>query len=190
MTTIYFIRHAQPDNSVKDDKNRPLTEKGMADCSLVTKFLNDKQIDIVLSSPYKRAVDTISSFANDANLTITTIEDFREMKVDVTHMKNWEETFRSKWENFSYSLPDSESISEVQKRNIAAFHKVLAEHKDKNIVIGTHGMALSSIINYYDPSYGFEDFRAMVLITPWVVKMVFDGDKFVEMEKIDLFRIG
>ena len=30
-TNIYFVRHAQPDISVKDDMLRPLTEKGMAD---------------------------------------------------------------------------------------------------------------------------------------------------------------
>jgi len=45
MTTVYFIRHAEADNSNQDTKNRPLTAKGNADCALVTAFLQDKSID-------------------------------------------------------------------------------------------------------------------------------------------------
>ncbi len=28
MTKIYFVRHAEPDKTVTDDRNRPLTAKG------------------------------------------------------------------------------------------------------------------------------------------------------------------
>ncbi len=38
MTHLYYVRHAQPDYSVHDDLTRPLTEKGMRDCALVTDF--------------------------------------------------------------------------------------------------------------------------------------------------------
>lgn len=31
MTTIYFVRHCKPDHKNSDDRNRPLTEEGMAD---------------------------------------------------------------------------------------------------------------------------------------------------------------
>lgn len=85
----------------------------MTDRSLVSEFLKDKQIVAVLSSPFKRAVDTLSDFSNNAGLTIVTVEDFRELKIDVTSIRNWEELFKNKWEDFSYKLSDSESISEV-----------------------------------------------------------------------------
>ena len=68
MTHLYYVRHAQPDYSVHDDLTRPLTEKGMRDCALVTDFLTDKSIDRVFSSPYKRAVDTVQPFAAQAHL--------------------------------------------------------------------------------------------------------------------------
>jgi 2,3-bisphosphoglycerate-dependent phosphoglycerate mutase len=56
MTTVYFVRHAEADNSVRDGRTRPLTDKGMNDCALVTAFLKDKKIDVVLSSPFKRSI--------------------------------------------------------------------------------------------------------------------------------------
>ena len=63
MTNIYFIRHAEPNYENHDDTLRELTAKGLKDRKLVTAFLSDKNIDVVISSPYKRAYDTVYDFA-------------------------------------------------------------------------------------------------------------------------------
>ena len=62
MTIIYFVRHAKPDWSVHIDATRPLTEQGLRERALVTEYLLDKGVDLVFSSPYKRAVDTVKHF--------------------------------------------------------------------------------------------------------------------------------
>ena len=58
MTTIYFVRHAKPDYQNHNDRLRELTEKGLEDSRSVTAFLSDKKIDLIFSSPYRRAIDT------------------------------------------------------------------------------------------------------------------------------------
>ena len=93
------------------------------------------------------------------------------------------------WTDFNYSKSDGECLREVQERNIAALNNVLARYADKSIVIGTHGTSLSTIINYYDETYGYDDFMAMVDIMPWVVKMSFSKKKIVAIEKIDLHNL-
>ena len=193
MTTIYFIRHAEADYTIRDGRIRPLTEKGLSERHLVTEFLRDKNIDAVVSSPFKRAVDTVADFAEKYGFDeVETIEDFRERKSD----SDWDrETdyfplIERQWADFSYTLSDGECLAEVQKRNISALNQVLTRYKDKNIVIGTHGMALSTIINYYDSTYGFADFMAMRSIMPWVVKFDFVGNDCAGVEKIDLFSDG
>ncbi|MCL2218200.1 MAG: histidine phosphatase family protein [Defluviitaleaceae bacterium] len=203
MTTIYFIRHAEADNTISDSRVRPLTQRGLDDRQLVTDFLADKKIEIVLSSPYKRAIDTIAGFADKHGFEIETIEDFRERASDsvceywdsddnrsVFIPEKFADFSRRQWTDFSYTLSDGECLSEVQARNIAALNQVLERHKDKIIVIGTHGTALSTIINHYDSTYGFEDYMAMVYITPWVVRMDFDDKICRKIEKIDLFDSG
>ena len=40
MTTIYFVRHAQPEHNWENDRTRPLTEEGLADSQKVTEALN------------------------------------------------------------------------------------------------------------------------------------------------------
>jgi len=192
MTTVYFIRHAQADNSVRDGRSRPLTEKGINDRALVTAFLQDKNIDAVLSSPFKRAVDTIAEFAEKSNLEIELVEDFRERKSDgdmaSTNRTVFVDFMERQWADFSYTFSDGESLATVQKRNIAALHEALTKYESKNIVVGTHGTALSTIINHYDRSYDFKDFMAMVDLLPWAVKMEFIEEKCMRIEKIDLFK--
>jgi len=186
MTTIYFIRHAEADKTVKSNPDRPLSEKGQKDCQLVTDFLQDKQIDVVLSSPYKRAVDTISGFANSIGAKIELDENFREReKGYIDSDFSYMEYARKQWSDFSYKLTDGESLAETQKRNISALQKVLNRYGNKNIVIGTHGQALGTIINHFDKSFDFE--KKQTILNPFVVKMTFDGNKFIQYEMIDLF---
>lgn len=189
-TIVYFIRHAQSDNSVHDGRIRPLTEKGMHDRALVTEFLQKKSVDVVFSSPFKRAIDTIANFAEKNGYCIETVEAFRERKSDSNMGKNntdFISFMERQWTDFSYTFSDGECLAKVQGRNIAALKEILTKYKNKRIVIGTHGTALSTIINYYDHTYGFEDFMSMINIMPWVVKMSFDENTCVKIEKIDLF---
>jgi len=191
MTTVYFIRHAESDISVRDGRIRPLTEKGLADRKLVTEFLQDKNIDAVLSSPFKRAVDTVADFAEKNGFKIEIVEAFRERKGDSDMDRNnfdFDAFNKRQWADFSYTLSDGECIAEVQKRNISALNDVLFRYRNKNIVIGTHGMALSAIINNYDNTYNFDDFMAMLYINPWVVRMDFNDDGCICIKKIDLFN--
>lgn len=190
MTRVYFIRHAESDKSVRDGRIRPLTEKGAKDRRLVTEFLQDKGIDVVISSPFLRAVETVKDFADKNGYEISVVENFRERKSD-SNMASYSADFtafmKKQWDDFNYTFSDGECLAEVQRRNIEALNGVLAEHKNRNIVIGTHGTALSTIINYYDSSYVFQDFMAMVNILPWVVRMTFEENTCVGIEKIDLF---
>lgn len=190
MTTVYFIRHAQANNSVRDSRSRPLTEKGKEDRALVTAFLQDKGINAVFSSPFVRAMDTIAVFADKNHLPIKTVEDFRERRGDNgmhrTH-PDFVSFLKQQWADFTYTYSDGESLQEVQNRNIAALQKILTDCKGKHIAIGTHGMALSTILAYYEPLFGYADFLAMAHKLPWAVKMSFLDETCTGVEKIDLF---
>ena len=188
MTTIYFVRHAEPNYENHDDLERELSHKGLRDRALVTQFLSDKRISVVLSSPYKRAVDTVSEFAKHKKINIVTIDDFRERRVNSEWIPNFDAFCRKQWEDFQYKLTDGESLSEVQKRNIAALQSVLETYQGKNIVIGTHGTALSTIINYYDKDFGYCDFQKIKKLMPWVVRMEFDLECCVTITQYDLFK--
>jgi len=187
MTILYFVRHAEPDYTNHNDMERPLTDKGRADSKRVTKFLQNKNIDAVLSSPYRRAVDTVRDLANNINQEIIIIDDFRERRVDNCWIDDFNQFTKLQWSDFNFKLSDGECLQEVQYRNIKALKHVLQMYSDKNIVIGSHGTALSTIINYYNPLFGYEEFQRIRSKMPWIVTFNFFEEKIVEINEIDLF---
>lgn len=187
MTVFYFVRHAEPNYSNHNDALRELSPKGMEDRKLVTAYLADKNIDIVLSSPFKRSIDTVRDFADKYQFHIEIVEDFRERKIDNVWIEDFNAFCRKQWEDFSYKLSDGESLQEVQSRNINALKAVLNKYPDKNIAVGSHGTALSAIINYFEPSFGYQDYEKIKLLTPWIVKLSFQKDSLQDMEMINLF---
>ena len=189
ITNVYFVRHAEPNYENHNDQLRELTPKGMADRTLVTQFLADKHITVALSSPYKRSVDTIKDFTDKNSLTIELIDDFRERKIDSVWIEDFNAFAKHQWTDFTYKLSDGECLQEVQDRNITALNRALLKYSGQNIVIGSHGTALSTIINYYDKSFGYSDFEKVKKLMPWIVHFCFDGDTCIKIEKYDLFCI-
>lgn len=182
MTEIYFVRHAEPVHSHADDRSRPLTEQGFADTDLVTEALKDKKIDAFYCSPYKRSLDTIRGAAEYYHAEIRTDERLREREVGDCH--NDPDIIARRWADFDFHEPGGESLNSLQKRNIEALNDILKENPGKNIVIGTHGSALSSILNYYDPCFRIDGFMRMVGFMPFVIEMDFDGTELKNISEI------
>lgn len=188
MTYIYFVRHAEPNFDNHDDPTRELSAKGMRDRQLVADYMKGKQLDAVLSSPFKRAVDTVVPLAQERGLTIWLMEAFRERKVSDGWIEDFAAFSQNQWKNFAYKLPGGESLSEVQMRNIHGLEQVLDAYSGKSVVIGSHGTALSCIVNHYDPSFGYADFCRIQALMPWIVKFSFHGRSCVAIEQINLFE--
>lgn len=177
MTKIYFVRHAQPEHAWEDDRTRPLTGEGRRDSAIVFEFLKDKHIDAFYSSPYKRSMDTIADSADFFGKDIITDEDLREREKGENG--NNHGMFHKRWADHNYHEKGGESIAMVQKRNMRALTEILRDNIDKEVVIGTHGTALSTILNFYDKSFGCDDFLRIVDRMPYVIELDFEGDKLV-----------
>ena len=177
MTNIYFVRHAQPEHDWEEDSTRPLTEEGMKDREVVLEFLKDKNIDKFYCSTYKRSIDTIASTAEFYGQEIITDARLREREKGPNG--NNFGMFQKRWGDLEYHEEGGESIAMVQRRNMETLKEILANNHGKNIVIGTHGTALSSILRYYDDSFGCEDFLRIIDWMPYIVELEFDGDNLV-----------
>ena len=178
-TNIIFVRHAQSQYG-EDDRIRPLTEAGLQSREVVVETLKGLQIDGFLSSPYKRSVDTIRPAADFFGMTIETDERFRERKVGT-----WDDGWLEKrWADFSCAEEGGECLASVQSRNVEALKEVLSVYAGKTVVIGTHGTALSAILNYYDSSFGLNDFLRIVGWMPYIVELVFEGETLIEKREL------
>lgn len=177
MTKVYFVRHAQPEHDWEDDRTRPLTAEGKADSKIVFDFLKDKKIDVFYCSPYKRSLDTIADTAAYYEKEIITDVRLREREKGING--NSYGMFEKRWNDHDYHEENGESIRMVQERNIAALSEILAKNKNKNIVIGTHGTALSTMLNFYNPNFGCNDFLRIIDWMPYIIELDFEGDTLV-----------
>lgn len=182
MTSLYFVRHAQPDHDFKDDRNRPLTDEGISDALKISELFNDIHVSAFYSSPYTRSLETVKGSAASKGLMVNLDERLRERQSG-PHGNNME-MFRKRWADMDFHEENGESLHMVQKRNIEAVNEILNKHKDEKVVIGTHGTALSCILNYYDQAFGCDEFLEIIDLMPYVIRLDFDGEHYTGREEL------
>lgn len=186
MTTVYFIRHAESDTSVRDDATRPLTEAGERAAASLPRAFEGVMLDAIYSSPYLRAMRTVAPLASERGLTVIQEPDFRERKVDGGWIEDWEDHSRREWEDFGYKRGGGESLGEVQARCLDALWRVLRAESGRAVAIGTHGCALSTILRHYIDGFGREQYMALIPKLPCAYKLVFDGERCVAIDEMPL----
>lgn len=123
MTTLFFVRHAQPDPFWDDDRTRPLTEEGRRDAAQVPAFFQSRPIGAVCSSPCVRSVETVRSTAARFGLPLRLDERLREREKGPGG--NVYGLFQKRWANLDFHEDGGESIRMVQTRVTAALGDIL-----------------------------------------------------------------
>lgn len=76
-------------------------------------------------------------------------------------------------------MPGGESNADCQSRSITVLKTILKEHMGKKIAMGTHGLVMTLMMNYFDSRYGL-DFLDR-LKKPDVYKLQFEGLELIEV---------
>ncbi|MBB6482733.1 histidine phosphatase family protein [Spirochaeta isovalerica] len=183
MTRLFFIRHAESDYSIKDDFYRPLTSSGSFAAKKIPDLFENTHIDHFYSSPFVRSVHTIQYLANQCEKNITLCPNLQERKVG-----SWVEDFftyaQKQWHNFDYKIENGESLNEVQKRNINEINVILQNHQNQNVVIGTHGTSLCTILNHFDAQFDFEYFQSIAKKMPLFIELQFNDLSYIAMNEL------
>ncbi|MBM7660371.1 2,3-bisphosphoglycerate-dependent phosphoglycerate mutase [Bacillus mesophilus] len=183
-TIIYFVRHAHSEFDIHNEEKRELSDKGRKDTERVMTLLKDEDIEIVYSSSYVRAIQTVQGIADYVKTTVHTDQQLREgwlADADVV-FDDPDEAVKYAFENPTFSYKGGESVSDLQKRGSAALEDILKQFEGKRIVLGTHGYIFTSILNYYDSSYN-HDFLSKTT-KPDIYKVTFQENLFKEIERL------
>ncbi|MBM6644573.1 histidine phosphatase family protein [Bacillus sp. RIT809] len=186
MTTIYFVRHAHS-TYTKEERERPLSEKGYLDAENVTHLLKDEHIDVVISSPYKRAIQTVQGIANTYNVSIQIEEALRERLLSKGPVTDFNDAIQKVWKDWSFAYEGGESNDVAQRRAVLCMQNILGKYKGKNIVIGTHGNIMVLLMNYFDSKYDFQFWKTLHM--PDVYKLTFNSDRLVSAERIEIISL-
>ena len=159
MTTVYIVRHSQPfrnllgnynvneNEQIKNEKN-PLSIEGEQRAKAMSELDELKHIDVLYSSHYVRALCTAKYIAENNDIVLNVDERFGERRFGVKSMDELPKTFfEDQFRDWDYKLPNGESANEVSKRMNEALSELLSTYKDKNIVVVSHGTALSTMLS-------------------------------------------
>lgn len=181
LTNLYFVRHAHSTYS-PDELNRPLSEKGITDAITVTNLLKKEGIDIVVSSPYKRAIQTVEGVARYIDKEVEIINGFKERTLTTAPAEDFTLAIRRVWEDYHFAWEGGESNTIAQKRGVDTTYSLLDKYKGKNIVIGTYGNIMVLIMNFFDKQYDFSFWQTLAM--PDIYKLTFEGEILTNVERI------
>lgn len=152
MNNIYIIRHCEAEGQGPE---APLTEKGKIQATDLVAFFKNRKVDRIISSPFKRAIQTIQPLANELNLEIETNHQLAERVLSSKNMPDWFEKLRATYEDFDLTYEGGESSREAANRIIEVVDDVIKSDSENTIIV-THGGLMSLLLNHYNTNFGFE----------------------------------
>jgi len=185
-TYIYMVRHGESSKLEGSERTRGLTEKGSLDAHRVTDILKTEGIDTFISSPYKRAVLTIEKTANFYEKEILIYENLKECMFSsgdqVISDKEVYPLVKKMFSNPDCTLMEGESYKDCQRRVVKVLKEILMDFQGQKIVIGTHGLVMTLMMNYFDKQYGFE--FLIHTSKPDIYKLEFNDEKLLNVKKL------
>lgn len=203
-TTIYLIRHSEginpkPNYVINSDilqvqnEKWPLSVKGEKKAEKLSLIQEMKNIDVVISSNYVRAMSTAKYIAEQNNKELNIIEPFGERKFGITSWDQLPTGFEKRQiEEPTFKMENGESQKEVAERMYKALTKVLTKNKGKRIAIVSHATAITFLFmklgQYKDNCIYFKD---NVIIdknfrwnAPEVFQLQFTNDELITITNI------
>lgn len=185
-TTIYMVRHAESPYNEGNERTRGLTLNGKMKIENITEILMNEGIDIIISSPYARAILSVEGLAQQLNLDIQIFEDLRERhfagedyRIDNTELMSM---IREKFNEPDYALPGGESNTVCQNRSVAVLTSILKEYEGRKIAVGTHGLVMTLMMNHFDSNYGLDFLNQ--LKKPDIYRLDFEDSKLKEVTRL------
>ncbi len=154
-TLMYLVRHgATPANEQRPyvlqgrGIDTSLSDTGRRQAEAVAGFLAPRQLDVVLSSPMKRARETARAIATPHGITAGILEDISECDVGRWEGRDWDSIMQDDEEAYQRFMddpaangyPEGESYADVLERVGGPIDDVLASHRGQTVAVVAHNI--------------------------------------------------
>ncbi|MBS4534882.1 histidine phosphatase family protein [Clostridium sp. D2Q-14] len=176
ITKIFLIRHAHSTYST-DEYNRPLSDKGVDSLSKLD-FLKNIDFDVIISSPYKRCIQTIAPLSLELKKDIQIDERLKERVISNQFQPDFDYCMNKLWNDYNFSFVGGESNFVAQARGISLIEHLLRNYTGKTIALSTHGNLITLILNYYNKNYDFSFWKNLKM--PDVISITFSENVSIQ----------
>lgn len=159
---FYIFRHGESTYNIRGliqghTNDSVLTETGVAQAHQTGKKLSRRSIDILISSPLRRAQETSEIVASHIKVPIIYDDDFIEVNVGIIegmHYTDVEKEFGDlykRWRSCAMNdtetkFKNGETKMQVRQRVFKALTKYAKESKYRNFAISAHGIIIMQVL--------------------------------------------
>lgn len=157
MKRLFLVRHCE---SAGQDPSAPLTNAGQLQAMQLAEYLQTLDIDVLVSSPYARAQQSIAPLAERLRLPVEIDGRLAERVLSTELLSNWHEALRQSFAQPDLAWPGGESSRAAMARGRAAIEALLAR-PERNAVVVTHGNLMTLILHSFETRFGFETWERL-----------------------------
>ncbi|MFC0215607.1 histidine phosphatase family protein [Paenibacillus chartarius] len=160
MTTFYLMRHGEPDWALKDARGLtgpirdyvPLTADGIAQAERAAEDPRLKRCELILSSPYTRALQTAAVVNRTLGLPLIVEFDLHEWTPDSYKAESYEEIKRLNDDYHKHGgvhPPGESRLWETKASVLGRVMNVLRRYSDRShVLVVCHGMIIAPLQEY------------------------------------------
>lgn len=172
MTTLHLLRHAQPLPPTQPTSDVALSKAGTADARAIEPILQSLNIQRIVSSPYRRAKETVQPFAVEAGIRVETDVRLRERDMPLAeNPKTHVEHVRLSFADADYRPGSGETFRETTVRAMECVQQLLEETPSGLLLVG-HGQCLTLVLSAMNKKANFDFWRSLPM--PAIVELTFD----------------
>jgi len=153
---LLLVRHC---TSTGPDPEAPLAEAGYREAEQLADQLAREPVDRIVSSPYRRALETIAPLAERRGLTVQTDPRLAERWLSAEPRADWREFVQRAFEDPEARAPGGESARETLVRGWAAIQELL--RAGERTIVVSHGQLLSLVLHRIDPGFGYAGWESL-----------------------------
>lgn len=149
---LLLVRHC---SAAGQEPEVELTEDGSKQAVELAGFLAARGVARIISSPFRRAIDSARPLSNLLDIPIEIDVRLQERRLGHVADGDWMSALRRSFEQKEVTLPDGESSLVAQARGRAVVDEALASMSAPTALF-SHGNLLSLIAHSFDPTVGFD----------------------------------
>ena len=154
---LLLVRHCE---TTAQGPDAPLTRTGQDQALALARFLEQFPVDAVVSSPYRRARDSIAPFAVRARIPVEPDDRLVERRLSAEPLADWREQLQRSWQDFDHRPPGGETSREAQQRARGAVDEIAARGHRCPVLV-SHGNWIALLLNSFDPRWGFAAWQGL-----------------------------
>lgn len=149
---IYIVRHCKAEGQSHD---APLTPIGYEHANNLAQLFDNIKIDRIISSPFRRAIQTIEPTIQSKNLSLEIDNRLSERTLSSKDLPDWLEKLELTFSDLDLKYEGGESSKEAMNRIVNLIEEVKNDHFDHTIIV-THGNIMTLLLKHFNNDFSFE----------------------------------